>query len=230
MQIQILETIHGITHVLTIPIAVIAALLYAPKYGYNRGKAILYSLTMMVIIVLFTYACKWVPGWFGFTVFINAARTFPFVPLFSLLLSRVWKIPTWQGVDFMTPIMFFARTVVLIGCTMLGCGQAVPRDWGVYSALAGCKVFPMDLIDMLGTFAIAFLSMAYAKRLHYRGNGRVFALSMICLGSIRFFLQLESLDRYYGIRGFNDETIISIISIVIGAVIYQHNENRVQNI
>ena len=224
MPLETLELIHDATHFLTMPLSAVMALWYGPKYGYGRKKAAAYSLTMMVIIVLFTYACKWVPGWFGFTVYINAARTFMFVPLFTWALSRYWDISTLHGLDFMAPIIFFVRTVVLVGCTLLGCGQAVPCDWGIYSPNYGFRVFPMDLIDMLATFVIGIISLIYAKRLKYKGNGRIFALSMIGLGMVRSLIQFGSTDVYFGIRGLNDETIISVISIIIGMIIYQHNE------
>ena len=218
MSIQTLEIIHDTTHVLTMPLSMIIAWWYAPKYGYDRKKATAYSLMMMIVIVLFTYACKWVPGWFGFTVFINAARTFMFVPLFTLMLSRYWGISMLHGADFMTPIIFFVRTVVLVGCTMLGCGQAIPCDWGIYSPNRGCTVFPMDLIDLLGTFTAGVVSLFYAKKLNYDGNGRIFALAMYILGFVRLFIQLGSTE-YWGFRGFNDESVYSIVSIVMAIVI-----------
>ena len=226
MSLETLEIIHDTTHVLTMPLSVVLGLWYGPKYGYSKKKAVTYSLAMMIIIVLFTYACQWVPGWFGFTVFINAARTFLFVPLFTLVLSKYWKISTLHGADFITPIIFFVRTVVLIGCTIIGCGEAMPCEWGIFSPNSGCRVFPMDLIDLLATFAIAIVSLIYARRLNYHGNGRIFALAMICLGVVRSAIQLGGTDRYFGIRGLNDETIISIISIIMGIMIYQIYENN----
>jgi prolipoprotein diacylglyceryltransferase len=84
----------------------------------------------------------------------------------------------------------------------------------------------MDLIDLLATFAIGVISLIYAKRLNYKGNGRVFALSMIGLGMARSLLQFSSTDIYFGIRGLNDETIISLISIIMGTMIFQYNEKK----
>ena len=139
-------------------------------------------------------------------------------------MGKAWKIDALRGADFATPLCFFARGICLIGCNLIGCGQAMPCDWGIYSPNYGCRVFPMDLIDLLATFAIGFISLIYAKRLNYRGNGRVFALAMIGLGMVRSLLQFSSTDIYFGIRGLNDETIISIISIIMGTMIFQHNE------
>lgn len=221
---QTLEFIHLTTHFMTFPISVFMSWWYGKRYGYSAKKSASYGLAMMILIVVFTYACKWVPGWFGYTVFINAARTFLFVPLFSLLLSRFWKIPMLHGADFLTPTMFFARTVVLIGCTLLGCGQAIPCNWGIYSPSQGCVVFPMDLIDLLCTFVAGVISLIYAKRLNYNGNGQVFALAMYILGVARLFIQIGSTD-YWWFRGFNDESIYSIISIGMAVVIFLRNEH-----
>ena len=221
MQIQTLELVHNTTHVLTMPLAVLIAGWYAPRYGFNKRKAITYSLTIMLIIVVFTYACKWIPGWFGFTVHINAARTFIFVPLFAWALRKYWHISILQGIDFITPIIFFVRTVVLIGCTLLGCGQAIPCAWGIYSPSRGHTVFPMDLFDLIGTFVAGGIALIYARKLQYDGSGRTFALSMYILGFVRLFIQLGSTE-YWWIRGLNDESIYSIVSITMTIVIYRN--------
>lgn len=225
MSIQTLEIIHLSTHFMTFPISILFSWWYGKRYGYSAKRAASYGFVMMLLIVVFTYACKWVPGWLGFTVFINAARTFMFVPLFTLLLSHHWKIPMLHGADFITPTMFFARTVVLIGCTILGCGQAVPSTWGIYSPIQGCTVFPMDLIDLLGTFIAGVVSLIYAKKLKYNGNGRIFAIAMYILGFVRLFIQLGSTD-YWWFRGFNDESIYSIISIGMAIVIFYLNRPK----
>lgn len=228
MSIETLEIIHDTTHVLTMPLSVMMALWYGPKYGYDRKKAAAYSLTIMVIIVLFTYACKWVPGWLGFTVYINAARTFVFVPLFTWALCRYWNISMLHGMDFMTPIIFFVRTFVLIGCTLLGCGQAIPCSWGIYSPSRGHTVFPMDLIDLIGTFSAGVVALIYARKLNYDGSGRTFALSMYILGFVRLFIQLGSTE-YWWIRGFNDESVYSIVAIAMAIIIYRNWQKHIQN-
>lgn len=226
MTLDQLVIFHKLTHVMTIPVAILFPIWYSSRYGYTVKKGVSYSAVQMVIIVLFTYACKWVCDWLGYTIYINAARTFLFIPLFTLALSKLWKIGTLEGLDFLTPTVYFARTVVLIGCTSLGCGQAVACDWGVYSPNDGFRVFPMDLIDLIGTFTIGVISLIYAKKLQYKGNGRVFALSMICIGIVRHLIQFGSTDRYFGIIGLNDETIISVLSVIMGAIIFHLNDKN----
>lgn len=221
MSLQALIIFHKITHFLTFPLAVVIAAWYAPRYGYARKKAISYAVVITGFVVLFTYVCKWVPGWFGYVVHLNSYRSFLFIPLFAWMISRIWKIPTLHGMDFMTPIMFFERTMVLVGCTLLGCGLAVECDWGTYNHALGCRVFPMDLIDLLANFVVSIISLLYAKRLNYKGNGRVFALSMYLLGTVRLFIQAGSRERWWGIIGFNDESVYSIVSIVMAIFIYK---------
>ena len=225
MSIQTLYIIHQSTHFMTFPIAIVMSWLYGKRYNFSAFKSISYGFFMMFLVVGFTYACKWIPGWLGYTVHINAARTFMFVLLFTLLMSKFWGISALHGADFLTPILFIARSVVLVGCTLLGCGQAVPCDWGIYSPSLGCTVFPMDLIDLLGTLGAGVISLLFAKRLNYNGNGKVFALAMYILGVIRLFLQLGSSD-YWWIRGFNDESVYSIISIAMAVIIFAVNAKK----
>lgn len=228
MQIETLVLIHDATHVLSMPLAVLIAWWYAPRYGYERKKACPYALLITVLVVLLTYVCRWIPAWFGYVVYLNSFRSFLFIPLFTLMLRRVWKIPMLHGADFMTPIMFFERTMVLVGCTLLGCGRAIPSEWGIYSPNQGCTVFPMDLIDLLGNFVAAVISLIYAKKLNYNGGGRIFALSMYILAFVRLFIQFGSMEVWW-IRGFNDESVYSIVAIAMAIVIYRNWQKNIHN-
>ena len=220
---QFLLIFHTLTHFMTIPISLCMSWWYGKRYGYNVKTSVSYGLTITLLVVLFTYMCKWIPGWMGYTVFLNSYRSFLFIPLFSFMLSKIWKIPTLQGMDFVTPIMFVERTVVLVGCTLLGCGLAVECDWGTYNHALGCRVFPMDLIDLIANFFVSLISLIYAKKLQYKGNGRIFALSMYLQGTVRLFIQFGSRECWLGITGFNDESIYSIISILLAIIIYSYN-------
>lgn len=226
MTIEELGILHTISQLLTMPFAICFSRWYSSRYGMTRSQAVKYSITLVLILYFFSHAWQWVGYLIQFPIAVNSARTFLFIPIFTWLLSKVWDVGMLRGADFATPLSFFARGICLIGCTMIGCGQAVSCDWGIYSPRNGCRVFPMDLIDLIATFAIGFISLAYAKKLQYQGNGRVFALAMICLGVVRHLIQFGSTDRYFGIIGFNDETIISILSVIMGAEIFQRNENR----
>lgn len=221
MSFQTLIKIHDATHVLSMPLSVLIALWYSPKYGYSRKKGATYSLTMMVIIVLFTYACRWIPGWFGIIATLNSYRSFLIAPLCAWVMSRYWNIPMLHGLDFITPNIMFVRTFVLIGCTLLGCGLAMPMEWGIYSPTHGGIVFPMDLIDLVANFAVSIFSLIYAKKLNYNGSGRIFALSMYLLAAVRLFIQFGSLEVWW-IRGFNDESVYSIVTFIMAIVIYRN--------
>lgn len=222
-----LSVIHSTTHVLALPVAIAIAWWYAPKYEYSRKDAMSYSLVMMMLIVLFSYGWRWTLDWVGIGGALNSYRTFLFVPLGAWALRKRWNIPVLDGLDLITPNIFFVRAFVLIGCNLIGCGLAVPCDWGVYSPFLGCRVFPIDLLDMLANFAVACFSLVYAKKLNYNGNGRIFALSMCLLGIARWLIQFGSQEVWW-IRGFNDEAVYSIVSIIMAIVIF--NKNRKTNL
>lgn len=226
MTLEQLGIFHQITHFITVPLSVAIGAWYGPRYGYSRKDAMSYSATMMAIIVVFTYGCKWVPAWFDYTVYINAARTFMFIPLFTWILKTPSGIGVLHGADFVTPNMFFVRTVVLIGCTSVGCGEAVPADWGIYSPRLEQYVFPMDLIDLIATFLIGVGSLIYAKKLNYRGEGRIFGAAVFALGVVRLLIQFGSTVSWWGIRGLNDETVYSIVSMITGIVIFVKYKNK----
>lgn len=229
LTIKTLEIVHLSTHFMTIPIAVFSSWWYGKRYGYSVKKSISYGVLLTLLVVLFTYACKWIPGWLGYTVFLNSYRSFLFIPVFALFMCKAWGIPTLEGMDFVTPIMFLERTVVLVGCTLLGCGLAVECDWGTYNHALGCRVFPMDLIDLIANFAVTILSLAYAKRLEYKGNGRIFVFAMYLQSVVRLFIQFGSRECWWGIKGFNDESVYSIIAIILAIMIYLRNRKTDRN-
>lgn len=228
MPIHILEVLHPLMHIMALPIAIIMSWWYGNKYGYNTKKAISYSFVMTLVLVAFSYACVWIPKWLGYTVFLNSARSYIFIPLFAFLMSKPWKIPLLQGLDFLAPIVFFIRAFVLIGCTLLGCGLAVPCDWGIYSPSQDCIVFPMDLFDLLGSLVAGVVSLLYAKKLKYDGSGRVFALALGIMGFVRLFIQFGSREIWWGIVGLNDETVYSVIAIVISTMIYSYHRKTMK--
>lgn len=230
MSIESLEAIHNAVPLATVPLVILFPIWYAGRYEMKRSVAVMYSVAISVIILVFGYCCRWLGDLLRIPVSLNSARTFLFVPLFGWVLGKIWKLDTWQAIDFVTPQSFISRAIVMVGCTVLGCGNGVACDWGIYSPNRGYTVFPMDLIDVIASFVIGIVALVYARRLQYRGNGRVFGLAMICLGVARHLIQLGSADRYFGIRGFNEDAIISVISVIMGAVIFQRNENRMQNI
>lgn len=225
MQIETLVIIHDTLAVLTVPLSAALGIWYAPKYGFRRKKGASYALMMMFLLLAFTYACKLIPEWLGITGALNSYRSFLFAPLFALMLSRKWNISALRGVDFMTPILFFLRAVVMVGCTLFGCGLAMPCDWGIYSPNMGCRVFPSDLIDLLGNVVAGVIALVHARMLRYKGNGRIFALAMYIVGVIRLFLQFGTTEMW-GIRGFNDESLYSIVSIIMAIVIYRNWQNN----
>ena len=227
MSTETIEMIHNTVPLATAPFVIAFPMWYASRYALDRAAAVKYSVTLSLVMMIFGYCCRWAGDLLGIPVSLNSARTFLFIPAFLWALGRIWKIDIWQGADFTTPMCFISRSIILIGCTLLGCGNAVACDWGIYNASYEYRVFPLDLLDMAATFVIGIVSLVYARRLRYKGNGRVFALAMICLGVARHLIQLGSTERYFGIRGINEDAIISVISVFIGVLIFQRNESRV---
>lgn len=225
MSLETLELIHKTTHVLTVPLSILLAAWYGPKYGYTRKRAAMYAGAMVAMVLLFTYAWRFVPGWFGYAVDLNSFRSFLFIPLFTYTASEKWNIPTLHGADFVTPILFSQRAMVLVGCTMIGCGRAMPCDWGTYNPIYGYRVFPLDLIDQLSTTVLAVFAFYYAKKLSYKGDGRIFALCMCLSGIVHWLIQFGSMEVWW-VRGFNDEAVYSIVTFITAIIIFKRYSNK----
>lgn len=222
MSMEMRELIHAVLIGLIFPLGAMIAAWYAPRYGYKSKEAIRYALTVNVLVVAFSFALTLIAEGLGYDIGLNAYRSYLLLPLMTLAISRHWKIPMLHGADFMTPIMFFERTMVVIGCNIQGCAASIPCDWGQYSPTSGCRVFPMDLIDLIGNFAVSIISLVYAKKLNYKGDGRIFALSMYLLAIVRAVIQFGCRECWWGIRGINDETLYSVLAIIMAYFIFKN--------
>ena len=226
MSLQASNIIHIIFPCLCFPVCLIFAALHGQRYGYDRKKAVIYTGIVLAIAALFTYASQWVCSWLGYRIHLNSYRSALFIPLFTWMFSRIWKIPALNGADFVIPSIFFARATIMIGCNIVGCATAIPCDWGPYSLNMGCRVFPVDLIDCVSSMVLGILAMIYAKKLNYKGDGRIYAFAMYTLGIVRLFLQFGSRESWFGIRGFNDESVYSIIAMIMAIFIYHRNDQE----
>lgn len=222
--IETLETIHGATG-WAFRVGLLLILFYAPKYGVKRFKAVTYAFVIFELVKLINSYSTLGMRALGMNIAFSGFRTYLFIPLLALLMCKIWKIPVLKGLDFLTPTLFFIRSVVMTGCVFLGCALAIPCEWGIYSAIQGCNVFPMDLIDALTALVIGVISLIYAKKLNYNGNGRVFAIAMYITGIEVLFTQFGSYDSW-GIRGVNEQTVYAIAAIVMATVIMIYNRRR----
>lgn len=220
MSLETALLIHDNMIYLAVPVVLGFSFWYAPHYHYGKVTAITYYVVLEVMIIATNNLGKWAGDIIGLELGYQSARAFLFIPLLTLLVRPIWKIKPLHGADFFTPVAFFIRGIVIIGCAILGCSNGFPCSWGMFSPNFGYRIFPIDLIDALTTFIIGAVSIHFAKKWNYQANGRVFALAMICLGIVRFCLQFASRD-YWWIRGFNDDSVYSILSIIIGFLIFR---------
>lgn len=224
ISIETLEVIHGATG-WAFRLGLIMVLFYAPKYRIKRFRAVTYAFVIFELVKLINSYSTLGMRALGVNIAFSGFRTYLFIPLLALIMCKIWKIPVLKGLDFLTPTLFFIRSVVMTGCVFLGCALAIPCEWGIYSAIQGCNVFPMDLIDALTALAVGIFSLVYAKKLNYNGNGRVFAIAMYITGIEVLFMQFGSFDSW-GIRGLNEQTIYAVISIAMATVIMVYNHLR----
>ncbi|MBR2445794.1 MAG: hypothetical protein IKB28_03900 [Clostridia bacterium] len=223
MSLQTIEAIHDAT-VWAYGLGLLVILWYAPKYGIKRFKAVTYAFVIFELVIFVNSGFTQGMALLGVNVSYSGFRTYLLIPLFALIMCKIWKIPVFKGLDFLTPTLFFIRSVIMAGCALYGCASAIPCAWGIYNPRIECRVFPMDLIDALIALAAGVVSLIYAKKLKYNGNGRVFALALYMTGIVKLFLQLGSTVSW-GIRGLNEETVYALIAIVMAVTIFAYNRS-----
>ena len=214
--------IHNNIIYLAVPVVLAFTFYYAPRYHYGKMATFAYYVILEILIIMVNNLTKRLGDAVGLDLAYQSARAFLFIPLLTLLAWPIWKIKPLHGADYLTPAVFFIRGIVLIGCAVLGCSNGIPCSWGTPCPNFGYRIFPIDLIDAVATLIIGVFSVRLAKRWHYQAHGCVFAAAMISLGLVRFCLQLGNRD-YWWIRGFNEDSVYSIIAIIIGLYILKTN-------
>lgn len=222
ISLETAQLIHDNIIYLAVPVVIALSLWYAPRYHYNKIATLAYYIALEIMIIMVNDLTKRLGDAVGLELGYQSARAFLFIPLLTLLVWPIWKIGPLHGADYLTPAVFFIRGIVLVGCAVLGCSDGIPCSWGMFSPNYGYKIFPIDLIDAVASLLIGAISLQFAKKWQYRAHGCVFAFAMISLGLVRFCLQFGSRD-YWWIRGLNDDSVYSTISIIIGLYILKTN-------
>lgn len=143
-----------------------------------------------------------------------------FMPPLMLLFAKLQKADFGMVTDHCCAGVFMLLGTAKIGCAVYGCCWGIPFAHGPYNAFAGERVFPVQLLESLLTFVIAFVVYRLAVREHTKGT--VYPLGLMLYGVMRFFAQFlrdHEIAAEKDLIGFMDLwQTVSLIAVIVGAV------------
>jgi phosphatidylglycerol---prolipoprotein diacylglyceryl transferase len=149
-----------------------------------------------------------------------------FSGIFGAAYAKVRGISITDAADLLAPFIALGHSIGRIGCFLNGCCFGRPTDsvFGVQFPASLTRVYPTQLFSSAGLFCLfLFLFFMQKKR---KFKGQIVALYFIIYGAFRFsieFLRGDLIPIFYNLTLTQ---IISIISILAGALFYLFKKNE----
>ncbi len=195
------------------------ALINGKRYGIPRWKALTYIFGVYTISVIWMFFQCWVEngfkGWGG----NNIVRTFVWVPLAALAMSKLLGIDWKRGCDFVAPCVPLVQAVSHWGCLFTGCCHGYPFKWGIYNPALHEKVFPMPIVEALAALAVVIIICRYEKKRDYQPDGYAYPLMLMMFGYSRFILEFgrDNTKLFWGISNL---ALHALFMALVGTAVY----------
>lgn len=142
------------------------------------------------------------------------------------ILSSKLKISFWQAADFAIVGLFLGLAIASFGCLLGGCQYGLISDssWAVKQAGLVGKRFPLQIVEA-GLFLSSFFYLWYlGLRFHF--TGKIAALGLIILGTIKFILEFFRGDRQKLVLDITAGELFSLLVLVVGVFSFYYLAKR----
>lgn len=188
-------------------------------YKIPRRKALLYVFLVYTLSVIWMFFQCWVEngfrGWGG----NNIVRTFVWVPVAALLVSKWLSVDWAQGCDFVAPCVPMIQAVSHWGCIFVGCCHGYPCDWGIFNPAYQNKTFPTQPLEALVALAVVLITCRYEKKNGYATGGKAYPLMLMLFGYSRFFLEFLR-DNPKLVFGISSLALHALFMALVGTAVY----------
>ena len=216
---EIRDRIYSILGNTSFYVCILLCTVYGRKYGLDWLRSLIFSFCSFQIV--FSWASVLnvkLDIWMFGEGTIASFRSAMLLPLLCLVLSRVCKLDTWNLSDYLTPYFFLHHGIVTFACWVKGCCAGKTWPWGFHNPLTGLTVFPVQLLIIILSFAVAYWGLHYSKKMAYRANGVVFANSLILYGFFRYLIELFT-DDFRVFWTLSWLSVCSLAMIVMGVLV-----------
>lgn len=204
--------------------ALVTGHLLRNEYGYSFSQATIYVVLDLVFGYLLIWATSWIFGG-GRTIGFNFARIVSFVPLYFILMAKVFRETLWKLADFLAPVGAFFFGTSHFGCIFAGCCHGYPSEWGLYSNEVQTICFPIQPVEAVTSLLIGVVLFIMAK--HKLQQGRLYVWFMILFGSTRFIFEFFR-DNQKIWNNISDLALHAMAAFVLGiaALLIMRNPQR----
>ena len=192
-------------------------LIYREKYGIPLGKAclsflLIYSVGYFLILVL-----AWMENGFQHWGSRSIIRVYIYLPLICAAVSKVVKIPAKMLCDFIAPGVSLAAGMMLQACPFAGCSHGYACEWGIWNPVKNTRLFPNQWLESIVALGIVVFLVNQAKKEHYIGKGRIYAIFLTAFGSTRFLLEfLRNNEKL--VLGLSTFSFHALFMAIVGTV------------
>ena len=183
-------------HLLSLAGLVLCAAAVGPDSGLRRRKAGCFAGTAYILLYLLMWGWTGLGRAVGLETALVSSRAALLVPLAVVSISRVFDVSLGAGCDLAAPCLYLARAIGKVGCVFPGCCHGRPCVWGIYSAVARMRCFPLQLLEAAGSLAVAAAVLWYGNRRSHPRDGSAYVFSLVLFGCFLFVMEfLNTSDR-----------------------------------
>lgn len=164
-------------------------------------------------LMLFLY---WVESGFKNFGGQNIVRIFVYVPLIVWVTSKILKINFVELCSLIAPCLTINHGVAHLACIFAGCCHGFPSAIGIYNAIIGEKLFPIQIIEALIAIFITVYIVLYTKKSE---ANKVYAypIMLILFGSTRFICEFMR-DNEKIFLGCSSLSFHALFMAIVGAI------------
>ncbi len=142
----------------------------------------------------------------------------PYLTCSAFLLSRYCRRSFLEMVDIVSLSYLPARAINIVGCTVTGCCQGYPAEWGLYSAVLEVNVIPVQLFESATIIVIwCILNRLYWLNCKYQ-KGKCAVYSLIFFGALNVFTDIFTFIQPKLIFMISVEGIFAFITTCCGLI------------
>ena len=192
-------------------------LAYRKRYGIPALWAILASVIFYYGVMAALRVSVLLENGFQNFSGMNIIKTFVYVPLICILLSKILKKPIALVLSYAGPVVLVWHIIGQSVCPFLGCCAGIPCKWGIWNPALNERVFPIQWLICLVTLAILIAMLRYEKQKDYAGDGKSYPVMLIVYGSARFFLEfLRQREKVF--LGVSEIGLHALFMVLVGTV------------
>lgn len=209
----IYNTIFAIAYVAQMVFLII----YRKKYELSLMKAVLSVMLIYPAGYYLMLVLAWIENGFTNWGANNIVRLYVYMPLICAVVGKILKVPGKMLSDYIAPSMALQHVIGHSVCPFAGCCHGYPSAWGVWNPGSNDLRFPNQWLECLVALVILIWVLKQAKKEHYSGSGKIYAMLLVTFGSTRFFLEFLR-DNQKLIAGISSLAFHALFMAVVGTI------------